>query len=254
MWGKERYFSIGYIIKQLKHILDLYPNIGIRYDSDSFLTNLPWAKRMADEFHKNFPDRRWHMLARADTLTKENIEYFESKGLGSMFIGIESIVPSTLRFFDKTTAPEFYAERCKKVLEILKKSSIKTSLSFIYGTPNETEKDFAKLNKFIESLVGTEFILFGGPLTLYPGTKLWNMYANSQIEIYRRPENSGVMLNNITLAEKYSNLVWMAPDLYRIKSYVLSKEKLEENISKTHEIIHREKVNLNKMHEELNIR
>lgn len=254
MWGKERYFSVDYVINQVKHILELYPNIGIRYDSDSFLTNLPWARKIADEFHKNFPDRRWHMLARMDSLTKENIKYFESRGLGSMFIGIESVIPETLRFFGKTTVPEYYVKRCREVLEILKESSIKTSLSFIYGAPNETAKDFETLNKFIESLLGTELILFGGPITLYPGTTLWNSYCKGEIQVYRRPEYSGVMLNNITLAEKYSNLVWMAPDRYRIKSNVLSPEELEKNISKTHEIIHREKVNLNKMHEDLNIK
>lgn len=238
MWGSVRHFSPDYIIRQMKHVHRLYGDINIRFDSDNFLCNIPWAKKVASLLHKEFPTLRWHALVRADHISRDIMGYMRSCGLNSVFVGIESVIPSTLQFYNKTADPAGYIRQVTDAIKILDEFEYYSFLSFVSGAPDETREDMLRTEQFILSLKGKpNHELFGGPLTIYPGTSLWEKYKKGELEVYQRPDNSP-LLSDVAIEKKYGNLLWMSPNLYRVRNRTMPREEFESLLARVQNAIH----------------
>jgi len=228
MWSKPRYFSIQYIIKQIKHLNDLYGLLQIPFGDDNFMVNISRARKLSKEIHRNFKDMKFGTNIRLESVSTQLISEFKKYGLDNLLIGIESIIPESLKFFNKTQNPELYIKLIYKSIEILKKSNLNSIiLDFIIGAPNETKEDMLKLINFLKSIKKNEFIPILFIVTLFPGSDLWNFYMNKKIEIYK--VETPIELGNLSgpYAKEYSHLAWMAPTYYRVKNSNMSVEEFE---------------------------
>jgi len=230
VWNKERFFSPNHIIRQMKHIQSLYPDIEMSLECSNFLSNVLWAKKVSDLVHKNFPDAGWSFMSRVDCISKEILSYLSKNNFQNVLIGIESIIPETITFLNKSPNPKSYLEKTLKVISFFDKFDITGELTFIIGTPNEKKADMLRTNDFIRKLKQkNNLTLYGSPLVLYPGTELLNMLKAGKISIYRISEDF-ILFTSVLFANKYKH-VFMTPEYYRIKNTNMSIEEFEKTLT-----------------------
>jgi radical SAM superfamily enzyme YgiQ (UPF0313 family) len=226
--GRFRFFSIDYLRKQIKHLLNLYgdkykgncTNLAF-YDSYIF-SDQARIRKMINMMKNDFPELHWFSYARADCLSRELCRELKKSGYELAEMGIESIIPDTLKFLNKTPDPKSYIQKTKKILRILEEEKIQTYLSFIIGAPNETKEDMLKMRDFVnEQKVKQNTCSIGiGILMVFPGTNMWYKYLNNQITLFRVPVDEGIN----PFGEKYSNLPWMTPGAFRVENKNMSNE------------------------------
>lgn len=227
MWGDSRSFSPRYIVNLIKHILDLYPNVNFAFNTDNLFSNMFWVKKVAELIHKELPDFKWGGSGTVLPITEELINFLKIRGLSGLFIGVESIIPQSLIFFNKTRNPSFYIKKVYEVLEIIEKSNVWADLGFIGGAPNESKQDLLRLKEFIIK-INDEYINIRGDwqhLILFPGTKLWYHYLDKKFKIQKIPlEIRDSWIPKII--QKYDNFVWLSPYSYIIENNNLSINEL----------------------------
>jgi radical SAM superfamily enzyme YgiQ (UPF0313 family) len=233
MWPKTRYFSIPYMIKQIKHLNDLYGLTEIPFGDDNFMVNIARTKKLTKEIHKKFKYMKLKASVRLESISTQLISEFKKYGLNWFAIGVESIIPESLKFFNKTQNPEQYVKLIYKAMEILKKANLDhVSLHFIIGAPNETKEDIIKLINF-SRLIKEKYNFFPNLylIALLPGTDLWNLYVNKKIEIYKVESPiknfNYPFVKDYSFVKDYNHLVWMVPTSYRIKNNNMPIEEFE---------------------------
>ena len=230
MWKKSRFFSPNYIVKQIKHAISLNSEVNFTFYSDNLFSNVDLAKKVTKLVHNNFPDLKYAAEIRLEPISEKLMVYMSQTGLAYAYVGVESIIPESLLFFNKTSNPQWYIRKIPKVLEILSKTNIYSELSFITGVPSETICELQNLIEFIVQIrekyknIGCNW----SPLKIFPGTKLWDDFQKRKFEVEKITDDG--MLNN-PFAEKYSHLIWMVPELWSIKNNTMSLDE-EINIRK----------------------
>jgi radical SAM superfamily enzyme YgiQ (UPF0313 family) len=233
MWGKPRFFSPNYIVRQIKHIESLYEPEKIIFEIDNITSNVIWAKKFAKKIHLALPHISWVANARIDMVTKELFMLFKESGIRRVYFGVESINPKILKFLNKTPVPDLYIKKIPKALEILNKLDIITFVVFIIGTPIETNKDLDQLYDYAQ-FIRKKYNVFNidmSILTMFPGTQLWYKLAKNELEVQKIPENikkewiEKGYLSKIIFEKKYGHLIWMNPTGYVFKSKVMPFKK-----------------------------
>ena len=230
MWPQVRYFSIDYINKQIKHFVDLYSIQYLNLTDDTINSNALKLKEFSNMLKTKHEGIKWGSSTRIDMVSKSVFKELKSSGFESVFIGIESIIPESLKFLNKTSNPEFYINRIPKALKILKELDITKSCAFIHGSPNETKNDLWKLCDFIIDLLkkdSMEISCFG--LTLFPGSPLWDMFMKGKINLQSVNPPREIRL----FSSEYKKYPWMSPDYFCIKKNYMS---IEEYSSIVHDI------------------
>jgi radical SAM superfamily enzyme YgiQ (UPF0313 family) len=220
LWPKLKFFSPRHIIEQSKLIYEKY---GLRsiIEADNFLSNAVWAKKLASEIHKNFPDQKWSAQVRADIVSKELYKHLVENGLNRIYVGVESINAKILAFFNKTSNAKAYNEKFLKLLDTTKELNLDAIAVFIVGTPIETIPDLKELDNFIRAVKSKYNQLYVdiSMLTMFPGTNLWNQYKQNKITLIRAPEEfKKNYIGKFVFEEKYSHIPWMIPGDYLIKN------------------------------------
>jgi radical SAM superfamily enzyme YgiQ (UPF0313 family) len=180
----------------------------------------------------NFPDLLWGAFTRIDIISKDQFSYYKKLNFSDTTIGIESIIPNTLIFLNKTPDPFIYIKRTVHALNILDDLEIPSFYNFIIGTPNETKEDMLKMEKFMQEIrlrPSTDSIGVG-ILMLYPGTKHWDMFKKGELKIFRAPGNPTRYFGG-----KYSHITWMTPEVYRVVNNYMSNQEYYELTKKIYE-------------------
>lgn len=233
MWKMQRFYSEEYVIKQIKHLLDLYDykRDCVAFMDDNFVVSLDRTKKLIDTFKNEFPDFVWQIIdMRVEAMSKEFFDYIKEKNCEFVGFGMESVHSPSLKFLNKTMNPEEYKKRVFKILDITEKLEIKTMLSSILGTPYETKKDMiAQSNFFIDIFNRYKQANFDvAPLVIHPGTDLWYKYKSNGIRVYRRPPHSPKRFYEGMFADKWDHLLEFVPNAYRVLSPKMPKEEFEK--------------------------
>lgn len=231
MWKLPRYFSSEHCLKQIKLITKLYPEHGLWFPDDNLFSNIQIGKEIISKLHKNFPDNEFNILSRVEVLSSDMINFLKENNVNSIFVGVESNNPKSLLFFNKTLRPDIYLNKVKNTIEQLNNKKIDMALAFIIGTPYENKEDIIQTKEFIIKTVDKfEYAYFMcHPITLYPGTLLWDKYIRKEIGIFKLKQTRSPSF----IVQKYDHLVWMTPQLYQIKNTSMDNDEFEIFLTNT---------------------
>ena len=223
MWPKPiRFHSVGYVMRQIKHLKELYDFDYLHFIDEMFLSNPNHARKLALGIKQNFPRLKWGAMLRSDLVTKEAVEEMAKSGFCNTVIGVESVVPKVLEYLNKTNNPSKYIKQVPKSIKIIASFVDTLEIGMITATPVETKQDLIKMEEFIKS-VKQEYEekldvlrIALGKLVLYPGTKLWEDYKQWKVKIFKEQKPyigfEGFFYKN------YSNIVWAVPWEYTIEN------------------------------------
>ena len=191
------------IIAELYHLQNIYPGLkSIRVLDDLFLKNQHSIDKTIYIFNNyNF---KWRSMAHVQTFNEVNfnmLEKLKQSGCSELFIGIESGSPKILKKIHKTRNIQLIKENLIKLFKI----GISVKGYFVYGFPDETEKDFEmtyELANFLkhQSLkYGTSFRTSVFQFRPYHGTELYRFIEKNKGSI--------INVNPVEPNEELSSLV-----------------------------------------------
>ena len=139
----QRKFRIKSSDRIMKEMLDIYNQFGINniaFNHDLFTANKKKILKFTEALEKCPVKFNWYCSSRVDTLDEQMISQMAATGLQSVFLGIETgsermqaLINKNLKIADITNT-----------ISLLSKYNIKTTASFMYGFPEETEDDLEK--------------------------------------------------------------------------------------------------------------
>jgi radical SAM superfamily enzyme YgiQ (UPF0313 family) len=246
-WGRQRFYSDEYVIKQIKHLLDLYDFIEnkIAWMDDNFVIQFNKTKRLLKKAHIIFPEYAHQLVdmriesIHAGCTPAEFLNFAKKVKVEFMGFGMESLNSNSLIFMNKTINLEKYKKIVYKLINLGEKYKIRIYLSGIIGLPNETKKDMIKqTNFYIDVFNNYKFGEFcAEPPCLHPGTKLWKEYLEGKIKVYRVLPESAKRWQESLFSEKYNHLIWMVPNAYRIANNKMNVEEFEYILYKIYRIL-----------------
>lgn len=202
--------SPDYVIRQIRHLRNLYDADAFSFEDDDFIANRERAIKLAKLIGKE--GIRTAAAGRSDEISTRIVRALKKSNFNEINMGVESVVPKTLCFLNKSQNPEEYLRKTKKSIKILKKEKMEYGLFFIVGAPVETKADMEETLKFVEDNYTDASRMELGYLKLHPGTPLWEKYKLQEIGVFRMNRAS------TALSFGYDHLVWMTPDLYLVRS------------------------------------
>lgn len=184
IWGRKlRFHSIENIVNYVK---DLFENFNLRYFSirdDNFLAN----KERVIEFCRQIIKNKWkvnfNLQGSSVFIDEKLLEYLHKAGCDQIQLGIESLSPKILKFFNK----KIDTERLYNQVKLIKKYKIIPFGYFIAGL-NESERDVELTIDFIKNSDIMSGIL--SPLVIYPATliakkaKIKNFFIKNKEILY----------------------------------------------------------------------
>ncbi len=228
-WKKYRFYSVDYMIKQVKLLQKLYGDIKIDFWDSNFTMNKPWGKSFCNRLIKDNIRMDWFCYSRIDNVDSEIIDLMDKAGCRTIFLGVESLNPKTIGFFNKTKNPRAYIKDIPKVLNYLNKTEIDIILSFIIGAPCETRKEMLAYLDDIKKIksrfnnVDFEF----SQLTPELGSYLWN---NHEMFKAKRKETKERYFGNQLFIERYEQYPWMVPQAYLYKNNFMKNKEYEDTL------------------------
>lgn len=147
-WKKKfRLKSINKIISEIIY----YSNFGFstfNFIHDLFTLDKVFIIKFCTELIKNNLNIKWGCSARLDTLDERLIKLMNEAGCTGIYIGLETYSQSLQSKIKKNLT----LKNCEHIFSTLLYFNIDTTVSFIYGFPEETEKDLIMTLNFIENL------------------------------------------------------------------------------------------------------
>ena len=212
-WKKVRFFSPGYVVKEIKELVQKYHVKHISILDDLFISN---KKRLAEIVEllkkEKIPEIvSFNCNVRADHVDDTTVSLLKEMNMRGVFIGVESGVQRTLTYLkgDKITV-----EQNKIAIDILKGYGIRCGAGIIIGSPTETKEEILGTLQFVKESKLDKFYIF--TLTPLPGTPVWD-YALER----------GMVSNDMDwdkLRMEFSEI----PDKAIVLSEVLTRDELFE--------------------------
>ena len=169
-WGRFRFHSVDYVIKEMEHLINTYHVDGITFWDDLFIA----PKERIIELAKEIKKRGWHKTitfigqARSNLADEKVIKALKSINFKRLSFGFETYSPKML---DYLKVHSVQVEDNLKTIKLCKKYGIDVTAGFIVGSPTETIEDlkitYNTMKKY--PLDVTNIYL----LAAYPGTKMW---------------------------------------------------------------------------------
>lgn len=210
-WGKPRFFSAEYVIKEIMEIVEKFKVSKIAFYDDLFIANLPRFKKIVQYIREAGLHKKvaFSCDVRPNLVSDEMASLLKSMNVTNVFMGIESGNQRVLKYLKKQACS---VEQNYNAIKILKKHNIITDGGFIIGSPDETKEEIMDTLRFIRK----SKIDHCSPLLLtpLPGTPIWELAQ-------KRGLVSDYMDWNI-LREEFNEIT----DKHIILSETLSREEL----------------------------
>jgi anaerobic magnesium-protoporphyrin IX monomethyl ester cyclase len=168
-WGKMRFFSSDYVIRNMEKLIEL----GVTRISivDDYFT-LPRSRFL--EIYNRVMEKRYNAICslrcflRCDAITEETAHQLKAMNFETICLGIEFGSQRNLDYVNKRSSVDANYQG----LLICKKVGLKTFSGFIVGVPGETEHDIQQTYDFIKNSAIDNPALY--ILIPYPGTALYD--------------------------------------------------------------------------------
>lgn len=165
-----RMHSAKRIIKEMKELEEKYQTGAVFFMDDDFL----FSKQRVREFCKLYKENNlkiiWGCQARVTAIDEEILKILKEVNCKQITFGFESGNQRILGLLKNNMTT---VEQNKKAAQLVKKSGILSTGSFMIGNPTETEEEIEQTKRFI---IENNLDGFGVSITTpFPGTKLWEM-------------------------------------------------------------------------------
>ncbi len=148
-WGRRyRLKSSKRIIEEVKR---LHENHGIKkfqFNHDMFTANRKNILEICEHLKELGTDIKWSCSARVDCLDPELLDKMVEAGLMGVYMGIETGSPRMQKLINK----RLDVKRAAEIIEYMEQKNIRSTASFIFGFPEETEEDLSYTLSFILKL------------------------------------------------------------------------------------------------------
>jgi radical SAM superfamily enzyme YgiQ (UPF0313 family) len=170
LWGKKwRARTPNNVVKELEILSHKYGIDEIEFLDDLFTFDQTRVERICDLIEERKLNISYICSSRVNTFSERIAKKLKRSGCHTVYFGAESTIPRILSFLRKGITPS----QTRKAVEIAKKVGLNTIVSFILGTPGETEEDVEKTIKFAKELEPTyaQFTIY----TPFPGTEAFEL-------------------------------------------------------------------------------
>lgn len=169
-WGRmNRYRSVRDVVDEIEHIVNVYGIRGIEFRDDTFTLNKKRVIEFCNEILKRKLDIKWWCETRANTIDRETVKLMKKAGCYYMAMAIESANDKTIKIIKKGIT----VQQAKNVVEMITGEGIILKTFFMFGLPEEGEKEIrntAFLIRHLKHKYGVKPIY--SITTIYPSTVL----------------------------------------------------------------------------------
>ena len=233
-FGKKwRAHSVGRVLEELKTLRDKYGIREVEFLDDTFTLDRRRAREISEAIMREGLDVSWSASSRVNTFDYETGEAMKRAGAHTIYFGIESGSPKTLKFIGKGIS----VEQALDAVSAARRAGLRTLGSFVIGFPYETLGDIKATIKF-SNKVGVDLAQFT-VATPYPGTRLWEIALKENLLLtrdWRKFTTVDVVMRNLYLtAEQIQRLFFWAyvyfylhpkhaiQDLIKNKGFILKR-------------------------------
>ncbi|MDI6826396.1 MAG: radical SAM protein [Candidatus Aenigmarchaeota archaeon] len=150
----------------------------VGFSDPNFSISKKNVKRICEEI-KNRKLEFSQLIARChiDFVDIEILKMMKSAGFTDLYVGVESLLPVSLKFLNKTKNPIGYIKKCKMLLRYSNQLGLKVASAYLIPLPGQTKQNALNEIRFLKqySDVAVNY------LTPFPGTPLWNKMKNMLI-------------------------------------------------------------------------
>jgi len=176
LWGKKwRARTPKNVIQELELLSHQYGINEIEFLDDLFTLDQKRAERICDLIRERDLEISYVCSSRANTFSESLGKKLMASGCHTIYFGAESAAQHALNFLNKGIS----SSQTRKAVEMAKKIGLKTIVSFILGTPGETEQDIKKTIEFSKELKPNyaQFTIY----TLFPGIRAFELAEKEDI-------------------------------------------------------------------------
>lgn len=168
--------KLNNILNSIKFIQKEFKNNNFCFTHDSFTSDKKFIIDFCKLIISNKLFINWECSSRLDLISEDLLSYMINSGCKSIFFGIETGSEKLQKIIGKNLS----IIQIKENIKLIKKYNLETPVfSFIFGFPEETEKDFHETLNLIEYIwnIGFDFIQLH-LCSFLPGTEIYQKYKN----------------------------------------------------------------------------
>ena len=213
-WGRVRFFSAEYVVKEIKELINKYNVKKITFWDDLFVANKERLKKMLVLMKKEgiLGKVRFGCNIRSNLVADDLISLIKKMNVKSVGMGLESGSPNSLKYLK---GDNICINDHINAINTLRKFGIKLHTGFIIGSPKEAREDILQTLAFIKENKIKRFNIY--VLTPYPGTPVWE-YARTRNLV---SEDMDWETLNVNFGVCHANAIILSEKLTRDEIYEL---------------------------------
>ncbi|HVS19911.1 MAG TPA: radical SAM protein [Planctomycetota bacterium] len=173
---QTRMHSPEYIADEVEETLRLTRVRGVIFQDDTFTLDKQRVHGFCDEVRRRGVEFDWLATTRADCTSPELLKDMKAAGCKVVTFGIESMLPSTLKWIQKGGT----VERTRRAIGWAREAGLIVRGSYLIGIGEESEQDVRESVRLARELPIDKLKANVG-LSVYPGTPLYPMAIQAGI-------------------------------------------------------------------------
>lgn len=213
-WDRLRFFSAEYVVNEIEYLVKKYNVKEIKFFDDLFIADRLRVRQILDLLEKrNILDKvTFSCSARSNLVDDELAWLLQQMNVKFVGMGLESGCPATLKYLK---GGNISVMQHINALKTLRNYGIKSSATFIIGSPKESQEDILQTLRFIKENPMSDFDVY--VLTPFPGTPVWD-YAKAKNLV---SEDMDWDILNMNFGENYNHAIILSERLTRDELYKL---------------------------------
>ncbi len=168
-WGKVRYFSPEYTVREIEWLLDRCHPEWIYFFDDLFVGHRKRFRAICDLIRERGLHRRvrFRTYARVNLIDEDLCRLMRDHSFHRVDLGIETNSARVMRYYNKTGITP---EKNQRALDLLSQFGLSAGTNFIFGAPVETQEDMEETLAFIRRNTDKMDRMACGALQAPPGS------------------------------------------------------------------------------------
>lgn len=204
-WKRRfRLRDIDDILAEVRFVYETYGIKYIRFEHDIFTADNNRLRKFCKKLIESGMTIFWRCSSRADTIDTETVSLMKRAGLKGIYFGIETGSERMQNIIHKG----LNIEKTKEILKSCADAGVEVTASFMYGFPQETEKDIHDTLNMMCDLLDMGINRVQAHLVDFlQGTELFNEYEN-QLVFDGRVSNIATQfgINDCSFIQEYRDI------------------------------------------------
>lgn len=216
--GRHRYFSLDYVVNNIKNLIIKYNINHIYLSDDNFMKNRDCVVEFCKKIIESKIEITWDTRARIDNLDINTLKLMKTAGCSEILIGVESADNEILLNMKKRIKSEQQYNAIKEILD----ADIFPILSLILGYPNESKRSIDQSLLLLVRLymLNKPMVAYFHILSIVPGTKLYDNLKEYLCFDDINNVLSELSLGNSNILEEDRKLILEYPEIFSTFYYI----------------------------------